>query len=229
MIDHKKTPVDEVVDAIAVAAELTQTSMTPIAMAVLARDLLQSYPVPSILRALDRCRRELGRSMRQSDVEQFIHAEDGRPGPDEAWGIALQMFDEAATVVTNEEIAEALEGARAVMDSGDNIGARRTFIETYSRITRHARDNHFQKPNWFASLGDDKLGREYPIQQALDRGLLSQKQAAIYLPKQEKNADTRCGDAIAGLLAGKVVEFPSEPRIRANLSKLAEVLKAGKA
>jgi len=219
---------DEVIAAIAVAAELTQTTMSAVAMAVLARDLIRFYPVSRILAALDRCRRELKYPMRQSDVEQFIHTDDGRPGPDEAWGIVTAAFDEAVTVVTNGEIQEAMATAKPVMDGGDKIGARRTFIETYSRIIKHARDNRFQPPKWFVSLGDDKSGRAEPVRKAVEQGLLSREQAAVYLPSPVIDEDARCGAAIAGLLTGKVVEFPKDPAIRARLAKMADVLKAGK-
>lgn len=220
-----KSPIDTVVDAIAVAAELTQTSMSAVAMSVLARDLLQSYPVPAVLKALDRCRRELRRPMRQADIEDFIHSADGRPGPDEAWGLVAQLGDEGATVVINSEIAEAWGVALPVLSSGDKIGARRTFIETYERITRQAREKHIAPPTWYPSLGADPARREDAIRAAKDRGLLTGKQAATYLPAPVSREDAERGAVIAGLLSGKVVKMPEDVEFGARIERLKATLK----
>ena len=50
--------IDDLIDALAVTAELTGTDLTKAAVKVMARDL-RVYPLGQVLGALTRCRREL--------------------------------------------------------------------------------------------------------------------------------------------------------------------------
>ena len=221
-----KSPTETVVEAIAVTAELTQTPMSGGAMTVLARDLLQHYPAESVLRALDRCRRELKRKLCQADIEGFLQEADGRPGGDVAWSIALQMLDEAATVVTNAEIAEALALARPVLEVGDKIGARRTFLDAYDQRTRLAREQRAPAPTWYPSLGADPNGRAPAIEQAVQRGLLTTTQATHYLPAPISAADAQRGQALLAAVVGKTVALPpGDPEFKARIAGLRDVLR----
>jgi hypothetical protein len=96
-------------------------------------------------------------------------ADDGRPGHDEAWAIAVRGTDEAATIVWTEEIAEAWGAARPVMAMGDEVGARMAFREVYDRLVAAARAS--RKPvRWSASLGHDPEGRERALAEAARLG-----------------------------------------------------------
>ncbi|SPA44629.1 hypothetical protein [Cupriavidus taiwanensis] len=106
---------------------------------------------------------------------------DGRPGPDEAWAIALRGLDEAETVVTTAEIMEAFGVSRAVLDGGDEVGARMAFKDAYARIVQEAR--RAKKPaGWTVSLGWDVEKRGEPVRKAVEAGLLPAPTAAALLP-----------------------------------------------
>ncbi|MFA7290927.1 MAG: hypothetical protein WC023_01640 [Rhodocyclaceae bacterium] len=198
----------EIVEAIAVTAELTQTQLTGSAMAVMADDLMRNYPAPAILQALTRCRRELPGRLTQHAIIERIEQADGRPGANEAWGIALTAFDEAATVVTNEEINEAMAAARPVMIGGDEIGARMAFRDAYERIIRQSRLAGI-RPKWYPSLGFDPIMRVDAIQAAEAKGLLTRAQAVAYLPA------VSAADAAQGLalIAGRLTDQSTKPEL----------------
>lgn len=96
---------------------------------------------------------------------------DGRPGPEEAWAIALRSRDEAETVVWTAEIAEALGIARPVLAAGDEVGARMSFREAYARLVDAARRQQMPAA-WTASLGHDQRLRDVAITAAVGAGRL---------------------------------------------------------
>lgn len=217
----------EIIQAIAVTAELTQTQLSADAMKAMAVDLLANYDEPDILRALSRCRRELPGRLTQAAVVDRIEQEDGRPGGNEAWGIALAAFDESATVVINDEIGEAMAAARPVMECGDETGARMAFRESYDRIVRRNRASCLN-PVWFPSLGTDPALRADAIKLAADRGLLTQSRAAVFLMEPMTTDDEARGNVIAGLLTGNTAPMPNDPEFQKHIEQLLATLKAGK-
>lgn len=108
-------------------------------------------------------------------------ANDGRPGADKAWAIALRSRDENETIVVTPEIMEALASARPVLALGDKVGARKTFIEDYSRLVTEARSSG-QPAQWSVSLGWDEARREAPLRDAIAAGRLPASAAAAALP-----------------------------------------------
>lgn len=98
-------------------------------------------------------------------------ADDGRPGPEEAWSIALQCQDEAATIVWTAEIAEAWGVARVVMQAGDKVGAHMAFKEKYLQLVDSARQKGVHA-SWTASLGHDAKERDRAISHAQALGRL---------------------------------------------------------
>ena len=131
-----------------------------------------------------------------------ITESDGRPCADEAWSIALESFDEAATVCTTPEIMEAVAVAMRVYDSGDRIGARVAFRAAYDRITARAR-KHGVTPSWQLSLGHDENQRYAVAQRAVEVGRIPPERAQALLPAPEPEGPIA---AIAGLLTGKTVD-----------------------
>ncbi|MBR8182126.1 hypothetical protein KDW54_06910 [Burkholderia ambifaria] len=105
-------------------------------------------------------------------------ANDSRPGPEEAWAIAVQAFDEAVTVVMTDEIAEAMSIARPVFELGDEVGARMAFKESYGRLVTQARSAGMAA-KWFPSLGYDAGQRAEVLDRAISRGLLSHEVPTI--------------------------------------------------
>lgn len=141
---------------------------------------------------------------------------DGRPTADEAFAIAVQMDDEHATVVTNDEISQAWAVAREIMP--DRTGARMAFRSAYERLVSQSRSAN--KPvKWFASLGHDKQGREGPLMQAAQLGRLSMNQVQQLLPAPEQIAP-----AVA-LLVNEMAERSKPEVAQAALLALKSKLK----
>ena len=173
--------ISDIVKAIGVTAELTGTSLSGAAVAMMAKDLTAMHREEAILRALTRCRKELSRPLTAGAVFERLAEDDGRPSGDEAWAIALQSSDEAETVVWNGEIQKAMAAARPILEAGDKIGARMAFRDAYERIVRNNREVGIA-PVWEASLGWDKERRALAIETAHSLGLLSSPQVVSLLP-----------------------------------------------
>lgn len=130
-------------------------------------------------------------------------ADDGRPGADEAWAIALRAADEAETVVWTREMARAWDACRPVMALGDEVGARMAFRDAYGRLVAEARAARMP-PAWAPSLGFDSDRRSLALGTAVERGLLPAAEVAGLLPAP----DERRG--------------PPSPRVRAMLLELRD-------
>jgi hypothetical protein len=182
----------QLIQAVAVTAELCGRTFSPEAAAVFVNDLdgLDELAVAS---ALKRCRREVRGTLTVQDVVSRIN--DGRPGPDEAW--AMLPKDEDTTVVWSEEMREAWGVAIPLLEFGDKVGARFAFREAYMARVNAARDAR-RPPNWIASLGHDKRGREHVLAEAVSAGRLSLTQAQSYVP--QLNAPAVANDRVLALL-----------------------------
>lgn len=147
---------------------------------------------------------------------QGVIASDGRPGPDEAWSIALCSQDQSDTVLVTEEILAALAVAQPLLEMRDKVAARKTFIEVYDKHLAAARRGHGQAVKWIVSLGDDKGRRTHAIEEGLRVGRLTQDQAEPHLVRigQETQRISAEGSAIAGLLAGPAGATTEELRQR---------------
>ena len=118
---------------------------------------------------------------RPADIIGVIEAmnPDGRIGAEEAW--AMFPHDEASSAVITDEMAEAMQSARALLNEGDRVGARMAFKEAYTRITSRNKFNGIA-PKWFPSLGHSKEGREEALKLAVEKGRISQDHAVSLLP-----------------------------------------------
>lgn len=175
---------DNVAMALAVTAEICGSNFSkPAAQAVL--NQLRSYPESAVLKSLTRCQTELTGKLTLAAIIQRI--DDGRPDADEAWSIALKAMDESATVVLNNEIAEAYGIAKDIFMSGDEVGARMAFRSAYDRIKGTARASG-TVVQWFPSLGENKSGREPVLRDAVRLGRLSSN-SVINLLHQEINPE----------------------------------------
>lgn len=127
-----------------------------------------------------------------------LASNDGRPGAEEAWALALHARDEADTVVWTAEMAEAWSVARSVFDLGDEVGARMAFREAYTRLVEDARRAHMPAA-WSVSLGFDLERRALAITAAVRAGRLPQEELlalpapargeALLLPVSSANTD----------------------------------------
>lgn len=122
-----------------------------------------------------------------ADVINAILSADGRPSSDEAWSIAIKAGDESLTVVWNDDICEAWGIANELLIEGDKVAARMAFKSAYERIVDDKRKLGVPV-RWMPSLGSDPDNRETVISTAVERGLLTNKQARHYLPRLEADS-----------------------------------------
>ncbi len=113
-----------------------------------------------------------------------LAADDGRPGPEEAWACALRSSDESKTIVWTDEMAQAWEIASPVFNGGDEIGARMAFKESYARLVDEAR--RARRPaHWLASLGFDPKQRDEALSVAAASGRIAAPEL-VALPAPEQ-------------------------------------------
>lgn len=206
----------ELAAGICATAETLGQTISATAARLMAEDL-SVYPRHMIKSALQSCRRELTGKFTLGAVMQRIQAEDGRPGKDEAWSIAVLADDEFETVVMTDEIHLALTAARPVLESGNKIGARMVFLDAYERFVRQAREA--AKPvNWHVSMGYDTARRSIAIEQAVQLQRIPHERGQQYLADLRIAPITEDGRAIAGLITGAVVK-PS-PGMRDKLQSI---------
>lgn len=165
----------DLLQAIAVTAELTGTTLSEPAARVMATDL-DRYPLRQVLGALTRCRREL--KGRLTIAEILTRLDDGRPGVEEAWSMIPKS--EGGTVVWTEEMAHAFGIACPLLDE-DPVAARMAFKESYTIAVQKARDAGIPA-HWTPSLGLDAGGREGPLLEAVRLGRIRGDHAMRLLP-----------------------------------------------
>jgi hypothetical protein len=198
----------ELLKRIAVTAELMGSQITPAAAAVMALDL-STYNESDVFKALELMRRE---STRFSEKAIFDALEkvnpDGRLGADEAWATIPQ--DESLSAVITEEMAEAYGIALPILQGGDKVAARRSFIEAYQRIVAENKANNVPV-KWFPSLGHNQEMCEEVVKNAIRLGRLGSESLKL-LPNVEP---------VMALEDKRVV---SNSDVRKNLKKLRAVI-----
>jgi hypothetical protein len=208
----------DILQAVTVVAELTGTQLSDTAKAAIVEDLL-AYPEPAVMTALDRCRRELTGRLTPAAILERVAALDGRPTANEAWAIALNGFDEANTIVSNDEINEGMRAARPILNAGDEVGARMAFRDAYTRIVASNRDAGIA-PQWYPSLGTDAHSRAPVLEQAIERGILTAERVAGILPSPVHGD----GAGIVALLENKDSPADLSPKARAKISEIRAML-----
>jgi hypothetical protein len=136
---------------------------------------------------------------------EMVFENDGRPGPEEAWAIALTSVDEADTVVWTQEAAEAFGICRPVFESSGAISARKPFLEAYARLVTVARTAR-QPAQWSVSLGWDTAKQTAILAKAGATGLLA-------------------APTVAALLPAPITEPVPNARAREQIAKIREMLK----
>lgn len=142
-------------------------------------DLLAEYPLHVVIGALNLHSKSSRFAPTVADICAIIDSRSGNNhlGPEEAWGIVVASFDEEVTIVMTQEMFEARGTALPVWLTGDKIGARMVFREKYSRLLEFA-----GPPKYAVSEGIDKAIKSDALRRAVDAGLLTNDQAARYLP-----------------------------------------------
>ena len=159
-------------------------------------EALIAFSWPLVKAALQEHVRESPYPPKPADLVARLVARDGRPTPDEAWAIAMRAQDERQTIVWTEEIATAASTAKPILDAGDEVGARRAFIDHYARLVQDAR-RALRPASWSASLGTEAQMRTAVITHAVMAGRLNRDFARAVLspPDTTKASQT---PALAG-------------------------------
>jgi hypothetical protein len=143
---------------------------------------------------------------------------DGRPGAEEAWSVAVASQPEAETVVWTDETRQAwFDAALPLIRVRDQIGARMAFKEAYARLVTEARAN--QTPVvWIVSDGTDPERKRAAVARAVESGRI---------PASELQAlPMTGGPLLLGSEAGKPSDMP--PETREKLRELRELFKGPK-
>jgi hypothetical protein len=170
---------EKLLEALAGTAELMGAQLSPIALAMMAKDL-QEYEPAVLMQALSNVRKASRFFNLAAIIEEVEKLKpDGRLGADEAWAVYPQ--NEADSAVLTDEISEAMHIALPLLNMGDKIGARMAFKEAYVRIVTANKAANIQ-PKWFPSLGSDKDSRDQVIAEAVRQGRLTSDHAQSLLP-----------------------------------------------
>lgn len=186
-------------------------------------DEFSDYPLSALDSAFRKHRRESVYPPKPADIYRNLdgaQADDGRPSADEAWGMLLRLVrDERETGVLSAEMREAWQACGPILDAGDEVGARRCFIEVYTRAVASARQRR-DLARWTVTLGTDPALRAIRLDEAVRYRRIGRDHAAGLLSGPSPAAI----DQVAGLLSGP--ESPPQSRdVAERLRGLAAMLR----
>lgn len=176
MPSHREPPGRDLVQAIALTAEVCGQPLSPAAAEMLAGDLGDFNP-SLVMAALARCRMELQGRLKVADI--LARIDDGRPDADEAW--AMMPSSEMASVVWTDEMCQAWGLALPLSSAGDIANARGVFREAYEKAVLEARIKRKQV-RWVPSLGVDVASRKSVLLDALKKRRLTAAHVEQLLP-----------------------------------------------
>lgn len=122
-----------------------------------------------------------------ADIIAILQARDGRPTADEAW--AMMPRSEAASAPMTDEMSHALGIAQPLLSAGDQVGARRAFIDAYEKAVAVARAEG-RPVKTYISFGWDASGREGAVRRAVDLGMIAGPAAEKWLALASPSAPT---------------------------------------
>lgn len=140
--------------------------------------LLQPYPADQVEEALANHMRTSRFAPVPADIIGRLQAKDGRPTGEEAW--AMIPRSEYDSVFWTEEMAGAFGIASALLEHGDQVAARKAFLDRYESLVAAARAKG-EPMKVTPSFGFDVAGRQAAVQRAIDCGLLPQAKAHLYI------------------------------------------------
>lgn len=209
---------DWLTEELGATMELSGQQIRPAALMLLVSDLAH-IEKPLLQMALARIRAEHKGAILTGTVLQYVDHAMGRLLPAEAYALALSSSNEQATVVWNNEIAEAWTVAAPVLNAGDKFGARQAFIEAYARVTGEARATR-RMPQVQVSLGHNTEGRARAVQEAIAAGRLPGGLDALSDDLRQQLCLPAPRDALA--LPAPSQSDPSDVQ-RTELAKLAKL------
>jgi hypothetical protein len=173
----------QLLQALITTAEVCSATLSTAGAALMVGELAR-FDKRAVAGGLSRCALECKGRLALADIVERL--EDGRPGPEQAW--AMCPKSEEQTAVWTEEIASAFfNAALPLLEAGDPIAARKSFLEAYTKRLHEARTAALSV-KWIVSLGHDVGGREAPILAAVSAGRISVKEANRVLPSYSEEA-----------------------------------------
>lgn len=204
----------QILEAIAVAAELVGTELSDVAKAAMVEELTV-YPLADVLNALNRCRKELTGRLTLAAILQRL--DTGLPSADEAFGLLVDGWKNDAITVVVPEIAmlAAGMGASGLYDNGDKTGARMAFKAAYEKLAADLDLSNGVK--WTVSRGTDRANAETVIMEAVRLGRLPKEKAMALLPSEAT-------ESREFLLTGQVLSLEDKQRAKQHTGKLLSLL-----
>ncbi len=208
-------------------AEIYGKALSPAAIGIY-WNALQGYPLADVQRAIERHVNDPASGQffpKPADLIRHLQPrpeDGGHPSADEAWGLLLRLANnEHETGVLTDEMREAWAACSAILASGDQVGARRCFIEVYQRHVREA-DQNGAVARWSVTLGTDARLREARLKEAVEACRISADQVRALLPGP---APASIGK-VAGLLEGPDAteqDLETSRRLRALAAMLRSI------
>ena len=167
-------------------------------------DEFAGYPIPLLDAAFRQHRRESPYPPKPSDIYHHLPNDElDRPGEEQAWGMLVRLLrDEGESGVITEEMRAGWLACSPIFQMGDEVGARKCFLETYRAAIQQSKTARMA-PHWALSLGHDPERRKTAIQAAVSARRISADYARSLLPAPVANLEE-----VAGLLEH---HHPSEP------------------
>ncbi len=149
-------------------------------------------------------------------------ANDGRPGPEEAWArMPKGERLEDDSIVWCEEERNAYGACRSLLLDGDQIGARMAFKERYEKELAEARAQG-RPVRWVISPGYDIEHLLTTLATAVQEKRVSLNSALNFVPVERESDFARMlppGEG-KGLLTGQVENLPNLPGLAGILAKM---------
>ncbi|MFZ1642573.1 MAG: hypothetical protein WAV07_14310 [Candidatus Contendobacter sp.] len=208
-------------------AEIYGKALSPAAIGIY-WNALRDYPLAEVQRATERHVADPVNGQffpKPADIIRYLTAAQdgaGHPGPDEAWGLLLRLVnDERETGVLTDEMRDGWAACQPILNLGDQVGARKCFIEVYQRHVQDARQQGLPA-RWTVTLGTDARLREARLKEAVEACRISADQVRALLPGP---APANIGK-VAGLLEGPDAteqDLETSRRLRALAAMLRSI------
>jgi hypothetical protein len=168
---------ERVLQALAVASELTGTNWSEAAAEAVHRKLAV-HDERAVLYAIDQAMSHAKGRLTLGAIMTHLPDPHGFLGVEEAW--AAVPKDEHSTAIICDEMMQAWVAVKDTY-SFDKVGARMAFKETYERLVVESKAAG-RKAKFRVSLGHDVQAREDVVRQALERGIITEERAQHMLP-----------------------------------------------
>lgn len=185
----KPAEVVQLMEALAVTAEVCGADISPAAAKIMAAELA-GEPFNAVITALVKLRREHSGRLTLAAIMSRI--DDGRPTADEAW-VMIPKSEEHTAVITQDTM-NAMCVSDPLREDGDVVGAHIAFKDAYKKSVSDAKIAG-TPVKWIITIGWDKSMRAGIVAEAVKLGRITEEKAMACLPE-----GTYEGDQLASIL-----------------------------